>query len=205
MSDKATSPSRFEPTSEPAGGAQPIHRSRPAALVVGALAFATPAGLVAMAILAIVVTLAFAPARAQAPSALPNPSDPQDTVGPPAAEAPARTGTNVRIVFKVIPPSRATVTWGKKKMGFIKPRAPLVVERPRDSGPLDVVVRAEDCVPVHTRAYTFTDSTVVVKVTPVDKKNTIFGYREVPPPEADGGIPGTPGGADGGVPPPAAP
>ena len=203
MSDKATGTSRVEPTSESAGGAPPIHRTRPG-LVAGALVFATMAGLGTMAVL---VTLTLARAHAQAPAAAPpNPSDAADTVGLPAPEAPARTGTNVRIVFKVLPPSRATVTWGKKKLGFIKPRAPLVVERPRDSGPLDVVVRAEDCVPVHTRAYTFTDTTVVVKVTPVDKKNTIFGYREVPPPEADGGIPGTAGGgADGGVPSPAAP
>ncbi len=139
-----------------------------------------------------------APARAQ-DSATPEPSSGTDDVAPTLADAPARSGTNVRIVFKVVPPNRATVTWGKKKLGFIKPRAPLVVERPRDSGPLDVVVRAEGCVPVHTRAYTFTDTTVAVKVTPVDKKNTIFGYKEAPPPDADGGVPAGPSGADGGL------
>jgi hypothetical protein len=116
-----------------------------------------------------------------------------------ATDATARSGNNVRIVFKVVPPNRATVTWGKKKLGFIKPRAPLIVERPRDSGPLDVVVRAEGCVPVHTRAYTFTDTTVAVKVTTVDKKNTIFGYKEAPPPDADGGAPAGQSGPDGGL------
>lgn len=112
---------------------------------------------------------------------------------PPAAAAPVQKNT-VRIVFKVYPPTKATVTWGKKKLGFIKPKESLVIQRPRDSGPMDVVVRAENCVPVHTRAYTFTDSVVAVKVTPVDQKNTIYGYKEVPP--EDGGT----GGPDGGMP-----
>lgn len=126
-----------------------------------------------------------------APSPASSPIQPAKGAGP--------SGANIRIVFKVIPPNRATVTWGKKKLGFIKPRAPLVIERPRDSGPLDVVVRAEGCLPVHTRVYTFSNTTLAVRVTPVDKKNTLYGYREELPPEADGGVPGAPGGADGGV------
>lgn len=106
----------------------------------------------------------------------------------------------VRIVLKVFPPNRATVHWGKKNLGLIKPKAPLIIQRPRDSGPMDLLVRADGCVPVHTRAYTFTDSTVAVRVTPLDKKNTIYGYREVLPPDADGGTPASPGGPDGGAP-----
>ena len=90
---------------------------------------------------------------------------------------------------------------GQKNLGLIKPKAPLIIQRPRDSGPMDVVVRADGCVPVHTRAYTFTDTTVAVRVTPLDKKNTIYGYREVLPPDADGGAPASPGGPDGGAPP----
>ena len=86
--------------------------------------------------------------------------------------------------------------WGKKKLGAIAPHAPLIVQRPRDSGPLDVVVRADGCVPVQTRAYTFEDSKVAVKVTPNDEKNTLLGYREEIP-AGDGGMPtSTP---DGGV------
>jgi hypothetical protein len=113
----------------------------------------------------------------------------------PASATPPVPSAKVKIVFKVVPPTNATVTWGKKRLGLIKPRAPLIIERPRDSGPLDVVVRADGCLPVHTRAYTFTDSTVAVKVTPPDKKNTLFGFREAPPDE-DGGA----GGPDAGMP-----
>jgi len=119
---------------------------------------------------------------------------------PPAAAPPAAPkppSANVRIVFTVLPSSKkATVSWGKKKLGVIAPHAPLIVQRPRDSGPLDVVVRAEGCVPVQTRAYTFEDSKVAVKVTPNDQKNTLLGYREEMP-NADGGAPAS--NPDGGA------
>jgi hypothetical protein len=50
--------------------------------------------------------------------------------------------------------------------------------------------------PVHTRAYTFSDSRVAIKLTPVSEKNTLFGYRaEVPLESAaspDGGAPSAP-------------
>jgi len=122
-------------------------------------------------------------------------ADDRDSGGPAAgagAPAPAAAkarSANVRIVFTVLPSSKkATVQWGKKRLGVIGPQAPLIVQRPRDSGPLDVVVRAEGCLPVQTRAYTFEDSKVAVKVTPIDQKNTLHGYREEVP-GADGGVP----------------
>jgi hypothetical protein len=115
---------------------------------------------------------------------------------PPAAPKPP--SANVRIVFTVLPSSKkATVQWGKKKLGVIGPKAPLIVQRPRDSGPLDVMVRAEGCVPVQTRAYTFEDSKVAVKVTPIDQKNTLLGYREEMP-AGDGGA-GAAANPDGGA------
>jgi len=118
-----------------------------------------------------------------------------DDGGAPAAgaapAAPQPPSKNVRIVFTVLPSTKkATVFWGKKKLGAIGPHAPLIVQRPRDSGPLDVVVRADGCVPVQTRAYTFEDSKVAVHVTPNDQKNTLLGYREELPP--DGGVPASP-------------
>ena len=123
----------------------------------------------------------------------------EDAVAPAAGAAPAPAppkpqSANVRIVFTVLPSTKkATVQWGKKKLGVIAPHAPLIVQRPRDSGPLDVVVRAEGCVPVQTRAYTFEDSKVAVKVTPNDEKNTLLGYREEIP-AGDGGMSGSPDG-----------
>jgi hypothetical protein len=116
--------------------------------------------------------------------------------GAPAPKPPSAT---VRIVFTVNPSSKkATVNWGKKRLGIIGPHAPLIVQRPRDSGPLDVIVRADGCIPVQTRAYTFEDSKVSVKLTPNDQKNTLLGYREELP-ALDGGVPPASGNPDGGA------
>ncbi|HMF42495.1 MAG TPA: hypothetical protein VKQ32_17600 [Polyangia bacterium] len=118
-------------------------------------------------------------------------ADERDGGAPAGAAVPAAPkppSSTVRIVFTVIPSSKkATVSWGKKKLGVIAPHAPLIVQRPRDSGPLDVIVRADGCVAVQTRAYTFEDSKVAVHVTPNDQKNTLLGYREEQSP--DGGAP----------------
>jgi hypothetical protein len=129
----------------------------------------------------------------------PDASPPVPAAGAPAA-APKPPSANVRIVFTVLPSStkKATVTWGKKRLGIIAPHAPLIVQRPRDSGPLDVVVRADGCVPVQTRAYTFEDSKVAVKLTPNDQKNTLLGFREELP-APDGGVAPAAPNPDGGA------
>jgi hypothetical protein len=118
-----------------------------------------------------------------------------------AATAPvvpaASTGpisTTVEIVFTTYPATHAVVAWGKTILGRIKPHEPLVVVRPRDSGPLDVIVRAAGFMPVHTRAHTFADSKIGVKLTRPDQKSTLFGYRapiDAGPPDA-GQPPATP-------------
>ncbi len=116
-------------------------------------------------------------------------AEPATPVAVPAekAAAPAPPSDKVRITFTVWPPSlKAMVYWGRKRLGMIAPHQPLVVERPRDSGPLDVLVRATGYLPVQTRAYTFADSKVSVKMTPPDQKKTLLGYREAPP---DAGAP----------------
>ena len=102
-----------------------------------------------------------------------------------SADAGAPLSPNVNITFRTYPPRRASVMWGSKRLGFID-RKPLVIERPRDSGPLDVVVRAQGYLPVHARAYTFDDATIEVKITPVEKKDTLFGYQQ---PLTDAGAP----------------
>ena len=115
----------------------------------------------------------------------------------PALPAPAPPQDNVRITLQTIPPRKAMVKWGKKNLGMIPVPRPLILVRPRDSGPLDLVFRTTGYLPVHTRAYTFSDSRVAVKLTPVAEKNTLFGYRAETPP--GGSAP-----PDGGVPPPVA-
>jgi hypothetical protein len=102
---------------------------------------------------------------------------------PPAVATPVPT--TATIVFTTVPAAHATVTWGKKKLGRITPSQALVVTRPRDSGPLDVIVRAEGFMVVHTRAHTFADNRVSIKLTPPDQKTVLLGYR-VP---IDAGVP----------------
>jgi hypothetical protein len=99
--------------------------------------------------------------------------------------APAVISTTATLTFVVSPSVRATVSWGKKQLGAIAPGKPLYVTRPRDSGPLDVVIRANGYLPVHTRAHTFSDNKVIVKLTPPDQVSTLLGYR-VP---IDAGVP----------------
>ncbi len=102
---------------------------------------------------------------------------------PPAPEREGESAT-VKLTFQTVPPVKAEVWWGKKKLGLIVDRRrPLIIERPRDSGPLDVTVKAEGFLPVHTRAYTFDDYRVSVKLTAANEKHTLFGYR-TPLPDA---------------------
>ncbi len=102
---------------------------------------------------------------------------------------PSAKPDTVHIIIQTVPPRKAQVRWGRKTLGTIPVPRPLVVERPRDSGPLDLVIRASGFLPVHTRAYTFSDSRVAVKLTPPEDKNKLFGYREEPAPNPDGGLP----------------
>jgi hypothetical protein len=108
----------------------------------------------------------------------------------PRAEAPVDAGAplspTVKLSFRTFPPRRASVTWGSKRLGFTDRGKPLIVERMRDSGPLDVIVRADGFLPVHARAYTFNDANVDIKITPIDKMDTLYGYQQ---PLGDAGAP----------------
>jgi hypothetical protein len=131
-------------------------------------------------------------AREQAATPPPTPAElPAPQAAQQLADAGRPLSNKVRVVFKTFPSTRASVTWGKQRLGFVNPRAPLVIERPRDSGPMDVVVRAPGFLPVHTRAYTFDDSVVEVRLTTYAKKDTLYGYRQ-PLPPSDGGVTSAP-------------
>lgn len=147
------------------------------------------------------------PATPPAPTAASTSSTPASATGAEATEeAPPVDPTHATIIFNTTPPATANVTWGRKKLGRITPGKPLVVVRPRDSGPLDVMVRAEGYLPVQTRAHTFADSRVVVKLTPPESISELLGYRApldagVESPEQTAAINAI-AGSDGGVPSP---
>jgi len=71
-----------------------------------------------------------------------------------AAERPR----SVKVQIVADPPQKAHVYWGVKDLGL----APLEIERPRGSGPLDLILRAPGFLVVHTRAFTEHDDKVVV-------------------------------------------
>lgn len=108
---------------------------------------------------------------------------------------PAPQPETVRITIQTVPSRKAFVKWGKKNLGIIPAPKPLILERPRDSGPMDIVIRASGYLPVHTRATTFSDVRLMVKLTPETEKHTLFGYRTEPV-NPDGGTVSPP---DGGV------
>jgi hypothetical protein len=115
-----------------------------------------------------------------------------DKAAAPVVGKPVRE--KVKITFQTIPPVKAEVRWGKKKLGVLNTgKKPFFIERFKDSGPIDISIRAEGFLPVHTRAYSFENNKVTVKLTPVTEKHTLFGYKMVPDGGADGG-------ADGGMP-----
>ena len=141
-------------------------------------------------LVALLLWLLFRPAKGT-DSTAPQAATPPSAAGSPAATAPAAAPASAgapapppeppkdtaRIVFTTVPLTNATVTWGKTRLGVISPSQSLVIVRPRDSGPLDVMVRAPGYLPVQTRAHTFADTRIVVKLTKPDQTQTLVGYR----------------------------
>ena len=59
------------------------------------------------------------------------------------------------------------------------------------------MVKSDGYLTVQTRAYTFADNKFAVKLTALDEKNTLLGYREELPPDGAGAPPAEP---DAGMP-----
>ena len=75
---------------------------------------------------------------------------------------------------------QAHVLWGRKDFGV----APLEIERPRNSGPLDLVVIAPGYLPYHARAFTDRDDIISFRLYSAAEAPQLLGYRasEVPAP-----------------------
>jgi hypothetical protein len=129
---------------------------------------------------------------------------PSGQPGQPAVAAPPKPlPAKIKITIRSNPP-KATVFWGKKNLGI----TPVILERPRDSGPVDLIVRNDGFFPVHTRAYTFRNDGYTVRLTKLEDRMTLFGAKQpVEPPPGTPGAPGSesdpnapPGAAPGGTP-----
>ena len=141
-----------------------------------------------------------APTEAQEASGVQVAPTTTPAVGTTAAAAPP---PKIKIIVRLGKngPDKALVFWGKKKLG----ETPVTLERPRDSGPVDLVVRGEGFFPVHTRAYTFHNDVLYVRMTKLEDRMTLFGAKRDANEAAPGGAPdaGTAAAPAGTTPPPA--
>lgn len=69
----------------------------------------------------------------------------------------------VKLVLQIAPVN-AEVFWGGKRIGVSKVGEPLVLSRPRGSGPLEIIIRAPGFLPYHTRLYTDRDDKLNVSL-----------------------------------------
>ncbi len=110
------------------------------------------------------------------------------------AEAPKALPATVRLGVTTRPNVGARVHFGRKMLGT----APLKFRRKRNSGPVDLVIRAAGYVPVNTRLYTSKDKVITVQLTRLDSQSKLYGYKEKLPPDA-GLDPEEDSPSDGGV------
>lgn len=124
------------------------------------------------------------PSAAPAPAAPPLPTavpaaamseEDEEDREPLVGEERDRDPRSATIKVKVIidPRRKAHVWWGRKDFG----EAPLEIERPRDSGPLDLIVLAPGYLPHHARAFTDRDDKLSVRTYTSVEAPQLPGYR----------------------------
>jgi hypothetical protein len=67
---------------------------------------------------------------------------------------------------------KAHVFWGRKDLGV----APLEIQRPRGSGPLDLLIVADNALPLHTRVFTDRDGSLAVRLYGDSEASELLGY-----------------------------
>jgi hypothetical protein len=90
---------------------------------------------------------------------------------------------NVKLTF-TSSPGGAEVWYGKRMLGT----TPVTFTRRKDSGPVDVVFRLGGYLKTNSRAYTWYDDKVHVKLVPVDQAHTLLGFKKpIEPSDTEGG------------------
>lgn len=95
------------------------------------------------------------------------------------AEAPEQDpgSPNVKIRIDVVPRSaRPVVFWGRQKLG----EPPVTIERPRRSGPMDVLITATGYLDYHTRLFTDRDDKLSVVMVRATEAGNMLGYKRRP-------------------------
>jgi hypothetical protein len=124
-----------------------------------------------------------APAPATPPPRAPPPVAPAapSPVAPPSAsddlvtETPESNPNSEMVTIKLVADQarKARVFWGRKDLGF----APLELQRPRGSGPLDLVVVTPGALTLHTRVFTDRDDKLALRFYAAADAPTMLGYR----------------------------
>ena len=78
----------------------------------------------------------------------------------------------VKLTFRSSP--SAEVWHGKKLLGT----SPVSIRRRKDSGPVDVVFKASGYLKMNSRAYSWSDDVVSVRLVPTSAASTVFGYKK---------------------------
>jgi hypothetical protein len=112
---------------------------------------------------------------ASSAAAAPAAADPLDDEAPPPA--PPSDGKTVTIKLVADARRGAHVFWGRKDLGA----APLAIERPQGSGPMDLLVSGPGLLPLHTRVFTDHDETLAVRLYTDADARGLLGYH--PPAE----------------------
>lgn len=98
---------------------------------------------------------------------------------------------NVHIKLSLSPPARGVVMWGRKRLAELRPGDMVVeIDRPRNSGPLDLAIRAEGYLPHHVRLFTDRDDRLSVRLITPAEATGVLGYR--PPAEPSETAPAAP-------------
>lgn len=112
-----------------------------------------------------------AAATGSAPSGPVSPAPIDDDDRAPAASAGGPL-PQVTIRLSVDAHWKAHVFWGRKDLGI----APLQIQRPRGSGPLDLLIVADDALPLHTRVFTDRNSALAVRLYSESEAPGLLGY-----------------------------
>jgi hypothetical protein len=113
-------------------------------------------------------------AAAPAPPPVPLPDDLEPARAQGSADRPDAGTVKIKLIAEAR--RQAHVYWGRKDLGV----APLEIERPRGSAPLDLTVLAPDCLPFHTRAFTDRDDTLTLRLYSEREASGLPGYSAPP-------------------------
>lgn len=119
------------------------------------------------------------PAAEDAPATVRGHLDAATSAGPDAGRTVVRT-LEEKVTISIRSSPRASVRWGGRTLG----ETPLTLERPRESGPMDLTLSASGYLPLHVRAYTFSNDTISARLVSNAEKTKVFGY----PASLDAGV-----------------